>query len=277
LQATASAVFTGSSAGKATLAAVRPATPAGFSTPAVQYSTVTATVFASTLAACGDGSQLGGPAVSVGYNLEFPCRIQLSQPAASAVTVTLSASGPLLISTDPTQPGQPSLTVTIPQGQSISNLYYLQALASSGTATYTADATTYGYVPATGTVNLMQSGIALQGPNGQLGTWGAFTTSLSKGPATVSLFAAVTELDPAQQPFGLVFTQMLAGGLSLPLSFSLSNPAVGSISSPTINGGAGGAIVVFTPTATGQTNIIVAVPNGLNSTGYQTISATVTP
>jgi hypothetical protein len=123
----------------------------------------------------------------------------------------------------------------------------------------------------------MQSGIALQGPNGQLGTWGAFTTSLSKGPATVSLFAAVTELDPAQQPFGLVFTQMLAGGLSLPLSFSLSNPAVGSISSPTINGGAGGAIVVFTPTATGQTNIIVAVPNGLNSTGYQTISATVTP
>ena len=68
-------LFTGSSAGSATLAAVVPAAPAGFSTP-TQFASLTATVQQARLFTCGDGTPVGGQTPpQIGIMLEYACTV----------------------------------------------------------------------------------------------------------------------------------------------------------------------------------------------------------
>jgi hypothetical protein len=173
--------------------------------------------------------------------------------------------GALRISTDPTLAGQASADVTIPAGSTVSNTYYLQALGSSGQVTYTS--TAHGFAADTGTVNLMQSGVLFLGPSGQI----SFNAPIAGGP--VMLTASLWELDPSQ-PFGLGSNQQLAGGVSLTLSLS-DNATIGTITSPTINGGDFQASPVFTPKSPGSTTITLTNPPGFVPTAFNAVTANV--
>ena len=177
----------------------------------------------------------------------------------------------LLLSTTPTAAGSASITVTIPAGALMSAPYYAQALSASGTASHTASAS--GFSPRTATTPLAPSGVVIA-PNGQLGS-PFLNAHISAGPVPVNVYMAVLN--------GSSFsgtTQMLRGGLlSLQVSVSSSNTAVGTIASPvTITSGSDNGATQFTPLSQGTTIISVATPAGYTtSTNGTTVSVNVSP
>jgi hypothetical protein len=240
-------------------------TPAGFTMPATDR-TRTATIITPSLSLTNGHT--------IGRNLQASGIVLLGQPApAGGVPVQMvSNSGQLLLASSPTAAGASSITITIPAGES-SALYYLQALGDSGTATYTASAP--GYSPRTGTMTMAPSGVIIAGP---LGFGFPMPTNLNAGPQQVSLFTA--RLGPNNAP---VEAQALAGGLSLSVQLTNSNPAVGTVVSPaTIAGGFGTegnpAQTPFTPLAVGQTVLSVLTPPGYGTaTANTTLSVQVSP
>jgi hypothetical protein len=267
-QTNASALFTGSAAGQARLAALVPATPTGFSTPS-QFSTVTATVQQARMFTCGDGTILGGQALQLGQNLEVPCQIQLSQAAPVSVTVTIStSSNQLLISTDKALAGTSSINVVIPAGSSLSSAFYLQGAGNNTSPSYTATAS--GYPTATGNVNLTPSSIALLGPNGTTNV----NVSQSNGPVNLSVI--LFQVDNSQ-PGGFGQNQMLAGGLTLALTIS-DDSTVGTVTSPTVHAGDSGAVPVFTPLASGigrSTQVTLATPANFTTSAFSVVQINV--
>ena len=215
------------------------ASAAGFST-AVQGS-VTATVTSTSFLITGD--------VVVGNNLQIEATLILppgdtSQP----VQVTLQSSSPLLkLSATPTAAGSSSITVTVPAGQRTAT-YYIQAFGSTGSATYTGMAA--GYAPPTATVYFAPSGVVI---------FGYSTVSLTGGAKTFTLYPVYLDATTGAP----IDSQMLAGGLSLTVPLTSSNPSVGTVpSTVSISGGSSNGDVVFTPVATGFTTVSVTQPAG---------------
>src|SRR5262249_58320610 len=97
---------------------------------------------------------------------------------------------------------------------------YIHPCATRGSPPHPATAT--GSQPNTGTINFAPSGVVISGP---LGFGLPLTTTLAAGQQPVTVFLAV--LDPSSH--ATAFTQPLAGGMSLTVSLTNSNPGVGTV------------------------------------------------
>ena len=195
---------------------------------------------------------------SVGRNLEAPATVALGDPAQEddfEVTIRSSDPARLRVSKAADKAGSESIVVTVRQGFRVTPQFWLQGLDSSGTATYTAEAK--GYTAASGTVTLTPSGIAIVGP------FRAPTYATTTGGAPTKLTVQTVALDSTGKA---VAEQMLAGGISIPITMDNSNPAAGSIESPsvTIPGGRGSFLTHFHPSSEGQAEITIKPPQGFS-------------
>ena len=236
-------------------------TPAGF-TAATQYGSLAANVSNPGIAVT-DG-------IPIGQKLQISGTAFLGQAApAGGLQLTLTSNNPsaLLISASPTAAGTASITITIPEG-GINATYYLQAAASSGTATYSASAP--GFNGRTGSVPLTPSGAVISGPFG-LGL-PFFSASLAAG-GTTPISVSLAQLDPSNNSYSN--TQQLAGGQTVNISLGNSSPGVGTVTSPvTITGGNDTAVSPFTPLSQGTTLINVITPAGFTlSTSFTSLTA----
>jgi hypothetical protein len=116
----------------------------------------------------------------------------------------------------------------VPAGSTTAT-YYVQALANSGTATYTASAT--GYAPGESTVELTPSGVVLSSDlNNPFVT---IPTGVNQAPVRVNM----AQLSPIDNKIEVL--QSLRGGLNLNVTLSTGNTAIATITSPiAITGGA---------------------------------------
>ncbi|MBZ5580600.1 MAG: DUF11 domain-containing protein [Acidobacteriia bacterium] len=164
------------------------------------------------------------------------------------VDVTLqSNSGSLALSASATTAGSSILTLHIAGGGTYAK-YYVQALGSSGSVTYTANAP--GYAQGTGAVDLAPSSILILGP--------ATPIQLSGGP--VALAVTTAYLDPVGAP---VAPQSLAGGAPLVVTLQNTNSGTGTVpNTVTIAPGTYVIGAMFTPKAGGTTSISAAQPLG---------------
>ena len=225
--------------------------PAGFSTPANNGNTLTA-IIGSTLLTAGSAS--------VGNNLEALTNVTLSGGApTNGLRVALTSSDPskLLFSIAPDAAGsgilddQHSGSLVIPQGLNHTRDFYVQALAGTGSVTYTAvasrsDGSIFG--SSTGTVTLTPSGIVISGPS-------TFTTAPGAAPTQINV--QTVQLDGLTNP-----VQPLRGGISLSVGVISSAPSVGTISQTpiAIAGGASSASTSFTPLAVGSSSVTASAP-----------------
>jgi hypothetical protein len=228
--------------------------------------------------------------VAIGENLQIGANVSLGATAhEGGVRVTLTSDNPkqLLLSLTATAQGSSSITITIPEGRN-SGSYYLHALGSSGTVTYSATAP--GYVSRTGTISLAPSGLVVVGPltlpEGQLirsdAAGGArehgFVTSLREAaPTPLSVY--MVQLDPASHRSADISVQALRPGISVTVDLKSANSSVGTVGSPiTIAPGSDHGVTKFTPLATGSTVISVVTPAGfVESSNDTTLRAIVTP
>jgi len=245
--------------------------PSGFRLPA-QFTTVKALVSAPKLAVT--------ERVYIGANLEIPGAVLLGAPAPDhGVTITLTSADPgrLLLSTSATILGSKSITVTIPAGGT-HGTYYMQALADSGSVTYTAEGPGYG--SHTGTINLAPSGVVLAGPSGPPDEAeilrpesplrpGGFFSSVAGRNTAVTVFTVY--LDPKTHRGADITVQPLRAGLSLTVALKNSDPAVGTASETvTIAGGSDHGDTEFKPLAVGTTVLSAVTPEGFTAASNST-------
>jgi hypothetical protein len=221
--------------------------------------TVKATVQSNTLAISNF--------LTVGQHLEAQANVFLSTAApAGGLPVTLSVDaasmGRMQLAVNATDAGSNTITVTVPQGQSIGT-YWIYAQESSGTATYTATAPGYG--SGGDTVFMAPSGVIIVGPGGQPGST---SVSLTGGPQTLTVITdqLTTDGQNTPQPGAI---QALAGNVTLSVMLGDSNRGPGSLSAASVNIAPGTSMgtVTFTPQATGIATISVVEPAGWTMPG----------
>jgi hypothetical protein len=204
--------------------------------------------------------------LTVGQHLEANGSVNLSSAApAGGLPVTLSVAaasvGKLQLAVNPTDAGSNTITVTVPQGQ-FNASYWVYALASSGTATYTATAPGYVSGPPD-TVSFAPSAIILVG-----GGLGGESVSSSAGPQTLTVITNVLTADGQNTPQS-GSAQPLAGNVPLTVMLANSNGAAGTLSAASVNiaPGATSNTVTFTPKATGNATISITEPAGWTTPG----------
>jgi trimeric autotransporter adhesin len=157
-------------------------TPAGYSAASNDNTTTfTVTTPNTSLILCNIYSITTTGSGSIGYNSACASSISLATAAplgGRKVTLT-SNSANLLLSTSATAVGSASITLTVAAGSTSANQFYVQALASTGSATITETAP--GYNSTTATVNFVPSGFILQG--------GTTTTTFSAASPVYVYFA----------------------------------------------------------------------------------------
>jgi hypothetical protein len=192
----------------------------------------------------------------IGQNLQTFANLLIGQTAPpGGVVVTLTSNNPsqLALSNSSTGSGNATIKVTIPAG-SHSGVYYLQALGSSGTVSYTASAP--GFNSRTAQVVLAPSAVILQGPEGPNSPRPFYPVSVG---GTVPVTVSTARLDPSTGNFDSL--QPLAGGQSVSVSITNSNPSAGTITSPLlIPGGNDSATTQFTATHAGNVVLTVVKP-----------------
>jgi hypothetical protein len=187
----------------------------------------------------------------VGKSLQLEGEVFRTVALPSDLVVTLTSSNPALmkLAALATAAGTTSITVTIPAGQ-LSARYYVQGVADSGTATYSASAP--GFPTQSSSVTLAPSGVVMSSPG---------FAFLLFGPSPVKIATAM--LNPGT--FTRIEDQQLAGG-NAPVVVNLanSNPSVGTLTpQATIPAGASSFDAAFTPLAVGTSTMsIVAQPPG---------------
>jgi trimeric autotransporter adhesin len=244
--------FLAAAVGTTTLTVSQPASPAGFSTPAVD-TTLTAQVAAVGMFLCdanaGDGV--------VGNKLQQQCTVGVGANVPSNVVVTITSNDPLRLklAANPTDAGSAVITVTIPTGQS-SATYYVQGFDSTGTATHTATAS--GYASETGTIAFFPSGVVM--PK----TFGFFATIPT--PVNVTLSTAMLNADGS-----FYQTMALAGGTTLNVTTGNTFPAFGTFpASVTFTGGTMSTVAQFVPVSPGTTTLSVNTPPGWTTPASRT-------
>jgi hypothetical protein len=185
--------------------------------------------------------------------------LSLNQPApAGGLQVTLTSSNPaqLVFAPTPTSAGQGTLTLTVPAG-STNVPYYVHALGSSGTVTYTASAA--GYANGTASATLTPSGVVISND-----TLVPFLI-IPSGQPTGTLLVNMAQLNSADNKVNTL--QMLRGGLSLNVTLTSANTSIATVTSPvTITGGdPDGVSTNVQRKAVGQTTINVAQPAGFTA------------
>jgi hypothetical protein len=193
--------------------------------------------------------------ISVGKFLQVQGNFALGAPAPAGLIVTLSSSDPsvLLLSASPTVAGAASIGVTMTAG-GVAGVYYIQALADTGTVTYNASAP--GYATHTGTITLTKSGVVVgDGINP-----GAFVLGNNVVVSMAQLDAGV---------FGQV--QQLAGGHA-PVSIVMSTTiGTATIASPvTISAGASSVPAVLQGSGFGS--VTAKTPPGFTDSNFLTVT-----
>jgi hypothetical protein len=236
-------------AGTTNLTVSVPATPSGFSTPSSTYNTLPVSVTTSKIVLTADQ-------VTIGKDLEIQGTVILSQPApAGGLTVTLTSNNPslLLLAVAATDAGQSSIQVNVPASGTTAT-YYVQALGSTGTATYKASAT--GYADGNGSIQLTPSGVVLSS------TFDIPFLSVASG-STVDMKVNMAQLNAADNTFNQV--QQLRGGLTLNVTVNTGNGGIATVDSPvTIAGGADPTTIttVVHGIGSGQTPVTATQPPG---------------
>jgi len=211
-----------------------------------------------TVQATVQGCTLGiSNGLTIGQFLEAQGVVLLTCPAGTggAQVLLTSNSSSLKLALNPTDPGSNTITVNVGAGSSL-GYFWAYASGASGTATYTASASGYG--TATDTVTLAPSGMVILQSNG---CYGACTVNLSGGAVSLMVESYQLSTDGANTPQTL---EPVAGNGSVNVLLSNSNPAAGTLSSPSVNivGGSAQSSVMFTPLATQSTTVSVTQPTG---------------
>jgi hypothetical protein len=194
--------------------------PNGLSIPNPLYTSLNVTISGVTFSITG--TDQNNP-VYIGQNLEANGIVTLFPAQAGDTTFTLTSQSPsLLLSRNATTAGTQSITVTIPAGQTSAS-YYLQALAGSGTVSYTATSS-FGALTAQ-YINLVPSGIAFLGSP-------LATVNLSGGPTNTVISLATFGLNPSDNSI-LTGQQPLRGGMApVQVAVASSRPDLATIDSP---------------------------------------------
>jgi hypothetical protein len=235
---------------------------------------------AANVTATFNGPSISLNSASVGANLETLAAGSLSvaAPSGTTLTVTTTSSDPSKVLLEPfaidpsgTSAGTPSFTGTVAAGSIVTPGFWIQALASSGTAQITVSAP--GYQSAVATVTLTPSGFQLSGP---AGTGTDFTATL--GGANTPLTVSVAQLDASGNV--LATNQALRGGVTASVTVNSGTQATGTIAgSPvTVQPGTTSGTVTFQPKALGTSLLSITQPAGFSAsaTGTQ-LTATVIP
>jgi hypothetical protein len=216
---------------------------------------------------------------SVGGNLQTLAIGSVDVPPPSDLIATITSSDPTKVLLEPvsidvagTSAGTASFTGTIKAGTNLTPGFWVQALATSGTAQITVSAA--GYTPAVATVTLTPSGFQLFGPSG-IGK--DFTTNLG---ANTPLSVSVVQLDNAGNV--LSTSQRLRGGITANLTVNSGTPATGvivgnpAVVQPATNVS---STVTFQPSAGGTSVLSVTQPSGYlaPATGAQLTATVVAP
>lgn len=208
--------------------------------------------------------------MTVGKDLELVVSSgRLVNPApAGNLVVTLTSQDPskVLLSTVQTAPGFAQITRTVPAGSTIIPDFYVQALDKTGSVQVLATAP--GCLGKLFTVTLAPSGFVIGAP--------ALINTTTFNPNTdVGVYSA--QLNPATM--AVATYQPLRGGLTVPVSVTSSDTAVGTITvSPVVfTGGAGTKKTYFDPEGSGTTTVAVVTPSGFDTASNKAqITATVT-
>lgn len=251
--------------------------PAGFSTPA-ESATISAKVELPGIGVAGE--------VIIGKDLQIGSRIILGQPAPlEGLDVTLTSEDPkrLLLSASPDKLGAQTVTVRIPGGRALGQMY-LQALASEGTVRYTASAP--GYRERVAPVSLAPSGFmvvyAHHGPpdeaelKSKVRIPRPFIASLSaKEPEKVAIYTVY--LDPVSLRGADLTVQGLRPGVTVSLELTSSDPTVGVVEGTfKLDSNLSAVVAPFKPLRRGVTNITVNTPPGFTTPSNATsVTATV--
>ena len=217
---------------------------------------------------------------SIGRNLQAPVSVNLpaaAPPGNLVVTITSSDPSKVLLSASGGA-GSPSITVTVPAGQTSSPAFYVQALADTGAIDITASAA--GYASGTTPMTLHPSGFVLTHVYWCFGCFGQ-DIQTTAGAANTSLFLVSTRLNPAT--LNPEESQTVRGGLSVDVTVSTTPAGVGTmVPTPvTVTGGtafeSGVVTIAFNPAAAGTTLLEVVTPTGFSpSSSFRTMQATVT-
>jgi hypothetical protein len=149
------------------------------------------------------------------------------------------------------------LKLSLRPGYRDSPEFYIHGLAKDGTVTYTATAP--GFSPSTGTVTLAPSGFIIA----RSGTGvSALTSTTGGGKVDLVVYAGL--LDGG---LNFVHPQPLAGGRTIHLKVTSSNPKVASVYPETITVSPGSASVPIEmhPLAPGGANISLSLPEGFTA------------
>ena len=233
------------SAGSTTLSV---SVPSGFTAPGA-FGSLGATVSTAGIAIT--------QGISIGKFLQAQGNFALGAPApAGGLLLTLTSNNPslLLLSSSPTVAGSTSIGINVPAGGT-TGAYYLQGVASSGTATYTVNAP--GFAPSTGTITLTPSGVIV---------WdGSNAGGIVFGNTVV---VSMAQLDPATSSF--VQIQQLAGGHA-PVSIALSTTVAGAtIPSPVTISAASDSVTAML-TGSGFGTVTAVTPPGFIDSNFLSV------
>jgi hypothetical protein len=220
---------------------------------------------------------------SVGANLELLAIGSVDVAPTSTLVITISSSDATKLLLSPlssdalgTNAGVASFTAPLLAGKGINGngfpAFWIQSLASSGTAQITMTAP--GYTAASATITLTPSGFVLSGPSG---TGTNFSTQL--GAADTNLTISAAQLDSSGNI--LLTNQRLRGGLTVSVPLNNGTPATASINGSPISlqgGSSSNALgtLTFHPITAGTTVLSINQPSGFTApaTGGQ-LTATV--
>ena len=231
--------------------------PAGFTTPAGGKNALAVTSVTSGMTAEN---------LTIGKNLQTSTRINLDSPvpgdpqdpnAFVFITITSNDPSKVIFSNLEGKQGSGSIQLKVPAGFNRTPPFYVQALASAGSVTYSA--TGNGYGSALGTVTLSPSGFVLISPTGR-GTNFTVTTGAANQVLTVS---------SARLDAGLNFVeyQNVRGEFGVNIQVLSDSTVAGVITQSPINitGAAGSATTQFDPQAPGGSAITITTPAGFST------------
>jgi hypothetical protein len=206
--------------------------------------------------------------VTLGKDLQTSTNGSLGAPAPAGgldVTITSADAARLLLSTSQTAAGSASILLHVNAGSSSIPTYYVQALDGSGTVQYTAAAS--GYQTDSASATLHPSGFILNTNN--------FTTNTFAPNVTIRIDAS--RLNPTNLHWAQ--TMELRAGLTVPVTVTSSNTAVGTIVGSPVSFSGGDLLknVAFDPQSSGTSTVSITTPTGFSTPGdFQSAVATVT-
>ncbi len=228
--------------------------------------------------------------INLGKDLQVRGDVMLGQDApANGLDITLTSADParLLLSTRENELGSKCTTLHISAGKGTAP-YYIQALADSGIAQYTATAP--GYRTRVANIALNPSGVMIvfspYGPPDE-----QEVLHPMPAPKERPFFASLSEhkqlwlsvwsvyLDPKTDRGADITAQKLRPGISVPVELKNGNPSVGDVaSSVVLSNKAFAAITEFKPVRPGETTISVNTPPGfITPSNATSVTAVIRP